>query len=79
VIRHTWTVDDPDMVHPRHTYQTKPSRGLAEDAAWDVWRGAYKGLTLEESHLRQGTDGPWELLAPGASTPRLPMPDCAAT
>jgi len=36
VVRHTWTVDDPDMVHPRHTYRTKPSRGLAEDAAWDV-------------------------------------------
>lgn len=62
VIRCTWEITDPDMIHPRHSYQTKPSRRSAETTAWNVSLGSRKGLTLAEVHLRQGSDGPWEKL-----------------
>lgn len=63
VIRCTWKIDDPEMVHPQHSYQTKPTRKLAESAAWNVSLAGHQGLTLAEIHLRQGPDGPWERLS----------------
>jgi hypothetical protein len=72
VIRFTWEVTDPDMAHPKHSYLTKPARGLAEAAAWDAWRRLCKGLTLEEIHLRRDSDGPWELFLPRECTACVP-------
>lgn len=66
MIRCTWEINDPDMVHPQHSYQTKPTRKSAESAVWNVSLGGHKGLTLAEVHLRQGSDGPWE---------KLPLPE----
>ena len=73
VIRCTWEIDDPNMIHPRHSYQTKPTRQAAELAAWNVSLGGHGGLILAEVHLRQGSDGPWEeipLPETSSSTPR---------
>lgn len=70
VVRCTWEITDPEITHPQHSYQTKPARDLAEAAGWDAWRGAYKGLTLAEIHLRRCPDGPWEKFLP------RDCPDC---
>lgn len=59
-LRYTWNVVDPDMVHPRHTYETKPSWGLADRTARDAWEAAHQGLTLVSIDMREGSDGAWQ-------------------
>jgi hypothetical protein len=48
------------MVHPRHTYETKPSWGLADRTARDAWEAAHQGLTLVSVDMREGSDGAWQ-------------------
>jgi len=48
------------MVHPKHTYETKPSWGLADRVAQETWEATHRGLTLISIDLRQGSDGAWQ-------------------
>lgn len=51
---------DPDMAHPKYTYETKPSWGLADRTARDAWEATHRGLTLVSIDVRQGSAGTWQ-------------------
>ncbi|MFJ9870965.1 hypothetical protein [Streptomyces sp. NPDC101165] len=69
VIRYTWVVTDPEVSHPRHTYDRAATRQEAHDLALRRWSDRMDGLAITQVHIRQGSDIDWGDPLPFAQRP----------